>query len=190
LKYFKSKVEVLNGTLFCARNVCLSLKITGLALLKFTVHMYAFVWFLQLAVELSIIVTSLENCQHIAFSKFLISDNFTTLHSVISQKIELFTDYLSPDEVQDQIWSYRIWGSYSNGYEEFCLLEYNTEYCGESQLAFWRNMPPSSRLKSMPSKRRAWSRQMSAYCSSDNFQLSTWHYIPEDKTLQITSFVL
>jgi hypothetical protein len=124
----------------------LSLKITGLALLKFTVHMSAFVWFLQLAVKLSIILTSLENFQHMAFIKFLRLDNFTTLHSVISQKIELFTDYLSPNEV-DQIWSCSIWGSHSDGYEEFFLLGYNTEYCGESQLAFWRNMPPSSRLK-------------------------------------------
>lgn len=35
------------------------------------------------------------------------------------------------------------------------LLGYNAEYCGESPLAFWRNMPPFSRSKSVPSMKQA-----------------------------------
>lgn len=44
-----------------------------------------------------------------------------------------------------------LWGSHSNGYEEFYLLGYNAIHSVESQLMFWRDKSPQS-SKNKPSK--------------------------------------
>jgi hypothetical protein len=48
-----------------------------------------------------------------------------------------------------------IWGSRSG---DFCLLGYDVVQFVENQRTLWRNMLPSSKLKSKPSKKPAWSR--------------------------------
>jgi hypothetical protein len=48
-----------------------------------------------------------------------------------------------------------ILGSYSGGYEEYCLLGYTAVYSAESQPTFRRNMSPTSSGSNKPSKKPA-----------------------------------
>jgi hypothetical protein len=52
-----------------------------------------------------------------------------------------------------------IWGSHSDGYEQFCLLAYNSVLSAESRYVFRRNISPhSSGSKNKLSRKRAWTR--------------------------------
>jgi hypothetical protein len=75
------------------------------------------------------------------------------------------------------------------------LLGYNVMEFVESQPTYWRNTsPPFSGLKSKPSKQAASKVSCLAYSSTLKmevtcsetlavFQWTTWHYIPENRTL-------
>jgi hypothetical protein len=49
-----------------------------------------------------------------------------------------------------------IWGSHSNGYEDFYLLGYIAVQSTERQLTFQRNVSPSSSESNKPSKMPVW----------------------------------
>jgi hypothetical protein len=79
-------------------------------------------------------------------------------------------------------WESRIWVSRSSGYEVFCLLVYKATQSVESQPTCRRNMSPSSEMKSKPSKKPVWTRNLkiNVTCSFENsfgFQLTTRCYI-------------
>jgi hypothetical protein len=71
-------------------------------------------------------------------------------------------------------------------HEEFCLLRYNAVWSSESQSTFRRIIwPPSTELKSKPSKKQAWNRQqkqMKAICSSKLSVFTGLHGVISEET--------